>query len=174
MVQKPSYHTVLNICYERQNNYIWLYFFFKGSSINSIHIQFCILMLCVSSDSVQAEAVLISVQEQGIEDVCIVLLKEIYTNRSITIHLHKESNTINTSRGVRQGDTISSKQFTAALESIFRTCLKRQVYMGTHHPSKEQASIPTYKDGKEYVKYHKPGEKIKHLGKRKDKGHIID
>ena len=38
----------------------------------------------------------------------------------MTVHLHKESNKINTRREVRQGDTISSKLFTAALESIFR------------------------------------------------------
>ena len=50
----------------------------------------------------------------------IKLLKEIYTNSSMTVHLHKESNKINIRRGVRQGDTISPKLFTAALKSIFR------------------------------------------------------
>ena len=38
----------------------------------------------------------------------------------MTVHLHKESKTINARRGVRQGDTISPKLFTAALKSIFR------------------------------------------------------
>ena len=38
----------------------------------------------------------------------------------MTIHLHKESNKINTRRGARQGDTISPKLFTVSLESIFR------------------------------------------------------
>ena len=46
--------------------------------------------------------------------------------------------------------------------------------MGTHHPSKVQASSPTNEDGKEYVKHHKPGEKSKHLDKRKDVGHRHD
>ncbi len=50
----------------------------------------------------------------------IELLKEIYTNSSITVHLHQESNKINTRRGVRQGDTIWPNLFTAALERIFR------------------------------------------------------
>ena len=45
-------------------------------------------------------------------------LKEIYTNSSMTVHLHKESNKINTVRGVRQGYTISHKLITGALESI--------------------------------------------------------
>ena len=38
----------------------------------------------------------------------------------MTVQLHKESNKINIKRGVRQGDTISPKLFTAALESILR------------------------------------------------------
>ena len=71
-------------------------------------------------DSVQIQAVLTSLQEQRIEDVYIELLKEVYTNSSITVHLHKESNKVNIRRGVRQGDTVSPKLFTAALESIFR------------------------------------------------------
>ena len=67
----------------------------------------------------QTQAVLTSLQEQGIEDVYIELLKEIYTNSSMTVHLHKESNKINIWRGVRQGDAISPKLFTTAFESIF-------------------------------------------------------
>ena len=46
-----------------------------------------------------------SLQEQGIEDMYIELFKEIYTNSSLTVHLRKESNKINT--GIWQGDTLS-------------------------------------------------------------------
>ncbi|MEG7522153.1 MAG: reverse transcriptase domain-containing protein, partial [Chromatiales bacterium] len=73
-----------------------------------------------SFDSVQTQAVLTSLQEQGIEDVYVELMKDIYTNSSTTVHLHIDSSKINIRRGVRQGDTISPKQFTATLESIFR------------------------------------------------------
>ena len=38
----------------------------------------------------------------------------------MTVLLHKESEKIRINRGVRQGDTISPKLFTATLESIFR------------------------------------------------------
>ena len=38
----------------------------------------------------------------------------------MTVHLHKDSEKIRIKRGVRQGDTISPKLFTATLESIFR------------------------------------------------------
>ena len=71
-------------------------------------------------DSVQTQAILTSLQEQRIEDVYIEFLKDIYTDSSVTVHLHKESEKIRIKRGVRQGDTILPKLFTATLESIFR------------------------------------------------------
>ncbi|KAK2154452.1 hypothetical protein NP493_2190g00018 [Ridgeia piscesae] len=46
--------------------------------------------------------------------------------------------------------------------------------MGTHHPSKAQASSRANKDGKEYVKHHIPGQENKHLGKRKDKHDVTE
>ena len=73
-----------------------------------------------ASDSVQTHTVLTSLQEQGIEDVYIQLMNDIYINSSMTVQIHKESNKINIRRGVRQGDNISPKLFSAALESIFR------------------------------------------------------
>ena len=60
------------------------------------------------------------------EDVHIEILKDIYIyiygqlSDSRGLHLHKESGKIRIKRGVRQGDTISPKLFTATLESIFR------------------------------------------------------
>ena len=50
----------------------------------------------------------------------IEILTDIYTDSSVTVHLHKESEKIRIKRGVGQGDTISPKLFTAILESIFR------------------------------------------------------
>ena len=69
-------------------------------------------------DSVQTQAILTPLQEQGIEDVCIEILKDIYMDSSVTVHLHKESQQIRINRGIRQGDTISPKLFTATLEII--------------------------------------------------------
>ena len=71
-------------------------------------------------DSVQTQAILTSLQEQGIEDVYIEILNDISTDSSVIVHLHKENEKIRIKRGVRQGDTISPKLFTATLESIFR------------------------------------------------------
>ena len=50
----------------------------------------------------------------------------------------------------------------------------RRGNMGIHHSSKEQASNRTNKDGKEYTKHYISGQKNKHLGKKKDKGHRRD
>ncbi len=63
---------------------------------------------------------LTSLQEQGTQDVYIEIMKDIYTDSSVTVHLHKESEKIRIKRGIRQGDTISPKLFTATLVSIFR------------------------------------------------------
>ena len=75
-------------------------------------------------DFVQTQAILTSLQEQGIEDVYIDIMKDIIchiiTDSLVTVHLYKESEKIRIKRGVRQGDTISRKLFTATLESIFR------------------------------------------------------
>ena len=40
-------------------------------------------------DSVQTQAILTLLQEQGIEDVYIEILKDIYADNSVTVHLHK-------------------------------------------------------------------------------------
>ena len=71
-------------------------------------------------DSVQTQAIVTSLQEQGIEDVYIEIIKDIYTYSLVTVRRHKESENIRIKRGVREGDTISPKLFTATLESIFR------------------------------------------------------
>ena len=82
--------------------------------------------LCVSFvdyekafDSVQTQAILTSLQEQGMEDKYIYILKDIYMDSSVTVYMHKESEKIRVKRGVRQGDTISPELFTATLESVF-------------------------------------------------------
>ena len=71
-------------------------------------------------DSVETRAVLASLEKQGIEKRYINGLAEIYRQGYATTNLHKESNPIPIRKGVRQGDTISPKLFTASLEDIFR------------------------------------------------------
>ena len=71
--------------------------------------------------SVQTQAILTSLQEQGIEEVYIAILKYIHTdNSSVTADMHKVSEKTRIKRRVIQGDTISPKLFMATLHIIFR------------------------------------------------------
>ena len=71
-------------------------------------------------DSVQIPAVLGAIQQQGVEEVYCNILEDIYKDGTATIKLHTETDKIPIKKGVRQGDTISPKLFTACLEEIFR------------------------------------------------------
>ena len=89
-------------------------------AINQQHTTVCCFRGLREGIRFSTNAILTSLQEQGIEDVYIEILKDIYTDSSVTVHLHKESEKIRIKRGVGQGDTISPKLFTTTLESIFR------------------------------------------------------
>ncbi|NNK28772.1 MAG: reverse transcriptase family protein, partial [Flavobacteriaceae bacterium] len=71
-------------------------------------------------DSVEIDAILSALINQGIETKYVQLIKEIYTNSSTTATLNNMKTKIKIKKGVRQGDTISPKLFTASLEEIFK------------------------------------------------------
>jgi len=63
-------------------------------------------------DSLEHTAVFNSMPEQGINENYIEVIRSSYENGTSIISLHKE---IRIAKGVRQGDTISPKLFTATL-----------------------------------------------------------
>ena len=71
-------------------------------------------------DSVEITAITNSLHEQGINETYIKLLENIYAKGTAVVRLHKDTEKIKIGKGVRQGDTISPKLFTACLEGIFR------------------------------------------------------
>lgn len=71
-------------------------------------------------DSVEINAVLASLKNQGIDHGYINILKEIYSGCTTEITIFEEPIKVPIERGVRQGDTISPKLFTAAMEDVFR------------------------------------------------------
>ena len=71
-------------------------------------------------DSVFTSAVVKALESNGIEKAYINILKKIYSKATATICLGKGKAKIKLERGVRQGDTISPKLFTAVLEEVFR------------------------------------------------------
>ena len=70
-------------------------------------------------DSVEIDAILRSLKNQGTELPYIHLLKNIYTNCTSTVALNGNKTQFEIRKGVRQGDTISPKLFTSCLEEIF-------------------------------------------------------
>ncbi len=72
-------------------------------------------------DMVEHEAVFKTLERQGVEAEYTNILKAIYKESKATVRMDGESKPFRVQRGVRQGDTISPKLFTAVLEDIFRS-----------------------------------------------------
>ena len=70
-------------------------------------------------DSVETAAVLNALKEFRIEAKYVKIIEEIYRGCYAEIDLFEEPCRIEINKGVRQGDTISSKLFVATLESVF-------------------------------------------------------
>ena len=70
--------------------------------------------------SVSTSSVLNALISQNINKTYVETLKFIWSNATSTFKLHNNSNKVPIRRGVRQGDTISPKLFTAVLEGIFK------------------------------------------------------
>ena len=71
-------------------------------------------------DSVETEEVMAALEEQGVDQVYIRILRHIYEHATSIIRLHMDSEPFQLKRGVRQGDTSSPKLFTACLERAFQ------------------------------------------------------
>ena len=73
-------------------------------------------------DSIEHAELFIALRKTGVNETYVKILEDIYTNAIATIHLDNDvSKPIYINRGVRQGDTISPKIFTTAMEvEIFK------------------------------------------------------
>ncbi|KAK0424256.1 hypothetical protein QR680_008579 [Steinernema hermaphroditum] len=71
-------------------------------------------------DTVELNAVWSAVQQQGVPGQITKLLQKIYQEATSPVNINDEPVPIEIRRGVRQGDTISPKLFTATLEHVFR------------------------------------------------------
>uniref|UniRef100_A0A7I4Z3I2 Reverse transcriptase domain-containing protein n=1 Tax=Haemonchus contortus TaxID=6289 RepID=A0A7I4Z3I2_HAECO len=71
-------------------------------------------------DTVETEAVIEALGNQGVPTQFIRMLRELYDNFTTRISPFYKEVIINVKRGVRQGDTISPKLPSAALENIMR------------------------------------------------------
>ena len=71
-------------------------------------------------DSVEASVVTKALRKQGIEEICVKILEDIYKKSTATIRLHKISERISIQKRVRQNDSISLKLFTRIQEKVFK------------------------------------------------------
>ncbi|KAK6741827.1 hypothetical protein RB195_009601 [Necator americanus] len=71
-------------------------------------------------DSVETEAVVEALDNQGVHTQYIKVLRELYSNFTTGIAPFYKNIIIDVKRGIRQGDTISPKIFTATLENALR------------------------------------------------------
>jgi len=71
-------------------------------------------------DSVELWSIMDSLDECRIDSRYTRLIKYIYEHATSSVKMHKHTDKFQVERGVRQGDTISPKLFTSALETVFK------------------------------------------------------
>ncbi|KAE9411964.1 hypothetical protein Angca_007994, partial [Angiostrongylus cantonensis] len=72
-------------------------------------------------DSIEIEAVMEALGSKGVPTQYIKILRELYKNFTTKISPFYNDTNVHVKRGVRQGDTISQKLFTATLQNVMRT-----------------------------------------------------
>ena len=69
-------------------------------------------------DSIEFNPLFEALENQGVEAAHVTLLRDLYNGNTSTLKLLRESNKIKLPRGVRPGDNISPKIFTACLQDV--------------------------------------------------------
>ncbi|EPB68896.1 hypothetical protein ANCCEY_12009 [Ancylostoma ceylanicum] len=85
-----------------------------------MHLCLTFIDLRNAFDTVETEAVLDFLSNQSVLTQYNRIFRELYSNFTTRISPFYDDNTIDARRGVRQGDTVSLKLFTATLEDVMR------------------------------------------------------
>ena len=90
---------------------------------NEFNIPLCLAFIDYEKafDSIEHWAIFEALKDIGIHETYVNILKDIYTEATAKIHIENQvSEAIKIQRGVRQGDPISPKLFTATIEKVFK------------------------------------------------------
>ncbi|KAE9421597.1 hypothetical protein Angca_004733, partial [Angiostrongylus cantonensis] len=98
-----------------------LYFFIKVSREYKRPLCLTFIDLQKAFDSVEIEAVMEALGSQGVPTQYIKILCQLYKYFATKISPIYNDINVDAKRGVRQGDTISPKLFTATLQNVMRT-----------------------------------------------------
>ena len=90
---------------------------------NKFNLPLCIAYIDYEKafDSVEHNVIFQALRNIDINETYINIIEDIYNEAEAKVHIEKqESEEINILRGVRQGDPISPKLFTAAIQEVFK------------------------------------------------------
>lgn len=83
-------------------------------------LYICFIDYTKAFDSLNHQFIWLSLEEQGVDEAYIQIIKSIYKKCKSSIKLETKGDPFPINRGVRQGDPLSPKLFNAVLEHIFR------------------------------------------------------
>ncbi|KAG6464168.1 hypothetical protein O3G_MSEX014327 [Manduca sexta] len=81
----------------------------------------CFIDYTKAFDSLYYEAIWTSLAQQGVDQTYIKLIRSIYSKCQAKVRLERTGTEFPIQKGVRQGDPLSPKLFSAVLESVFRS-----------------------------------------------------
>jgi hypothetical protein len=85
---------------------------------NEYNIPLCLAFVDYEKafDSIEFQPLFDALQNQGVDQVYISILKDLYQNATSVLRLHTDSDKFQLHRGARQGDNISPRLFTSCLQ----------------------------------------------------------